>query len=326
MRRYFILAIALIVVLGATALYSGYVRFITPGPLKSDVTLVVPEGTGVAAIARQLEATGVIKDAFIFRFGVRLSGADKTLRAGEYLFPPETSARTAMLILRGGETVVRRLTVPEGLTVAQILPLLKTADGLFEQMPAPPAEGTLLPETYHYGWGDTRRELIARMQGDMTETLAGLWAARSPGLPLASPAEAVTLASIVEKETGVAAERPRVAAVFINRLRKGMRLQSDPTVIYALSGGEGEMDRELTRQDLKVISPYNTYINAGLPPGPISNPGRESLQAVLNPMETDELYFVADGSGGHVFAKTLAEHNRNAAKWRKIRDGKSTGN
>jgi len=176
-----------------------------------------------------------------------------------------------------------------------------------------------LPETYHFHYGDSRTAILQRMREAMRETLAELWPERAQGLPIKSPEEAVILASIVEKETGVAGERPLVASVFVNRLEKGMRLQSDPTVAYALMQANGALDRALTRQDWKFDHPYNTYVYAGLPPGPIANPGRAALQAVLNPAESDYLYFVADGSGGHAFAKTLAQHNRNVAKWKQIK-------
>ena len=293
--------------------------------MEKDVQLVIPAGTGVQGIATLLSDAGIIRDPLIFRLAARLYGADKQLKAGEYLFPTHVSIRTAIDILKGGETLVRRVTFPEGLTIKQIEAILWHADGLFESMPSPMVEGSLLPETYHFSWGDTRREIVVRMARAMDETLSELWANRKEGLPFATPAEAVVLASIVEKETGVAEERPLVAGVFINRLRAGMRLQSDPTVIYALSGGEGDLGRDLTRADLKILSPYNTYQNEGLPPGPIANPGRASLAAVLRPAETKALYFVADGNGGHVFADTLKAHNQNVAKWRKIRDAQKNG-
>ena len=304
---------------GGGGAYAFFVRYISPGALEKDAQLVIPAGTGVQGIAALLNEAGVIRDPLVFRLAARIYGADKQLKAGEYLFPTHVSIRTAIDILKGGETLVRRVTFPEGLTIKQIETILWNADGLFESMPSPMAEGSLLPETYHFSWGDTRREIVVRMARAMDETLAELWAKRKADLPFTTPAEAVILASIVERETALAEERPLVAGVFVNRLRMGMRLQSDPTVIYALSGGEGDLGRELTSADLKVLSPYNTYQNKGLPPGPIANPGRASLAAVLQPMETKALYFVADGNGGHVFAETLKEHNSNVAKWRQIR-------
>lgn len=229
----------------------------------------------------------------------------------------------ALAKLVEGDTVVRKVTVPEGLTSTEIVALINEAEGLSGEIESVPPEGSLLPETFHFTYGDPRNALIERMQADMKRLLDGLWEGRAEDLPISTPEEAVILASIIEKETAVAGERPQVASVFVNRLNRGMPLQSDPTVVYALTDGEGPLGRPLTRQDWKVDSPYNTYANSGLPPGPIANPGRESLEAALQPAETEFLYFVADGSGGHAFAKTLAEHNRNVAKWRRIRDAET---
>ena len=200
--------------------------------------------------------------------------------------------------------------------------LVDAADGLSPRRTPPPAEGRVLPETYSYRLGNSRDAVVERMTAAMRDLLAELWAGRAADLPFDRPMEAVILASIVEKETSRSAERARIAGVFINRLRKGMRLQSDPTVVYGLTDGRGPLGRSLTRRDLETDHPYNTYKIKGLPPEPICNPGRASLEAVLHPMVTDALYFVADGTGGHVFAKTLAEHNRNVARWRRLRKGK----
>jgi UPF0755 protein len=197
--------------------------------------------------------------------------------------------------------------------------LLGQADGLEGTTASTPSDGSLLPDTYHYSYGDKRADILGRMAKAMDVTLAELWAKRAADLPLTSPTEALILASIVEKETAIPAERGRIAAVFINRLKKGMRIDSDPTVVYGLTAGAGPLGRALTRDDLKIDHPYNTYRISGLPPGPICNPGRDSLAAVMNPLATDEYYFVADGTGGHVFARTLDEHNRNVANWRKLK-------
>lgn len=223
-------------------------------------------------------------------------------------------------MLVDGRTVVHRVTVPEGLTSVEIVAIVAASEVLEGAVPPPPVQGALLPETYHVARGDERAAVIGRMAEAMNEALARLWPTRAPDLPLASPAEAVILASIVEKETGIAAERAKVAGVFYNRLALGMPLQSDPTVVFALTDGKMPLGRALTRDDLAIDDPYNTYKVNGLPPGPIANPGLASLEAVLKPEATDALYFVADGTGGHAFARTLDEHNRNVAKWRKLQD------
>jgi UPF0755 protein len=303
----------------------GYASFTRPGPLEAPITLIVPRGQGPEGIARALEAAGVIADALVFVGAARLTGADRGLRAGEYEFRPAMSPREVIALLVSGKTVIRRLTVPEGLTTAEVIDRIRRTEGLDGEAPDGIGEGALLPETYHFSHGDGRGAMIGRMRQAMTEVLEELWPARAPDLPIATPAEAVTLASIVEKETAREDERARVAAVFLNRLGRGMKLDADPTVVYALTGGAGPLDRPLTRADLKLDHPYNTYRNAGLPPGPIANPGRAAIAAVLNPAASDELYFVADGRGGHVFARTLAEHNRNVARWHQIRRQEQAG-
>ena len=293
-------------------------RFVRDGPSMVETTVVVRAGTATAGIGALLEAAGIIEDGRLFTFGVRFFLNQRPLQAGEYAFPARVSARAAAEILQSGNTVVRRLTVPEGLTVQEVLNLVAGAEGLKGEVTNSVGEGTLLPETYHYAWGDDRDALVERMKGAMDAALKELWDTRASDLPFDTPEEAIILASIVERETGVASERARVAAVFVNRLRRGMRLQSDPTVVYGLTQGNGRLGRPLTRDDLTVEHPYNTYVIDGVPPGAIANPGRASIGAVLNPAETDELFFVADGSGGHAFARTLDEHNRNVARWRQL--------
>lgn len=329
MRRLIVLFSGLIVALaiaGAGAGYWLYEGFMRPGPLRDDRVLIITPGTSVNAIAQMLETEGVIRDAFVFRVGVRLLSDLQPMKAGEYLFPRAVSSQDTVRLLQAGKTVVRRVTFAEGLTSAEITAQLNQADGLVGTLTNPPAEGALLPETYHFSYGDRRADLAARMARDMSKLMAELWPERDPGLPLKTPYEAIILASIVEKETGQASERPRVAGVFVNRLRKRMRLQSDPTVVYGLTLGSGPLGRPLKRSELKQETPYNTYVIRGLPPTPIANPGRESIQAVLHPEMTDDLYFVADGTGGHVFARTLNEHNRNVARWRKIEKKRKNAN
>jgi UPF0755 protein len=247
----------------------------------------------------------------------RRSGQDRRLKPGEYRFEPATSVTAARAKIVAHDVVARFGTVPEGLTTAEIAAILQAAEGLTGEVPSPIADGDLLPETYKYEWGDARADVVARMRNARNALVQELWAARAADLPLASPEEAVVLASIVEKETGVGSERARVAAVFINRLRRGMKLQSDPTVIYGITPN-GDFARTLTFSDLERPTAFNTYVIPALPPSPICHPGRAALAAVLNPAVTEELYFVADGTGGHAFATTLEAHNRNVARWRQI--------
>lgn len=321
MGRWFLrlasLATSFLIVAGLAAVW-GWSALREPGPLAEPANVVIPRGAGLEAIARQLAGSGVIADSTLFAIGAKVTGKARGLKAGEYRFPAAVSAYDALGIIERGETVVRRVTVAEGLTSAQVVDMLQGAEGLDGTVDEVPPEGSLLPETYHYSWGDDRPALVRRMRHSMESAVERLWAGRAEGLPLETPEQAVTLASIVERETGVPDERGLVAGVFINRLKRGMRLQSDPTVAYGIAGGDG-LDRALSRADLRSENPYNTYVVAGLPPGPICNPGLASLEAVLRPAETDYLYFVADGSGGHAFAKTLAEHNRNVRAWRKLR-------
>ncbi|WP_430436706.1 endolytic transglycosylase MltG [Oceanibaculum nanhaiense] len=314
----FLTFLLLAMLAGGGLLVWGYAQFTRPGPLQTETALVIPRGSGVEGIARRLEQAGILRYPELFMAAVKLKGVSGALKAGEYAFKPGISPREVMALLQSGETVVRRLTIAEGLTVRQIAVQLAAVEGL-DGDPAPlPPEGALLPETYHFSYGDERAEILRRMQHAMSETLDRLWEGRAPNLPFDTREEALVLASIVERETAVPSERPRVAAVFVNRLRKGMRLQSDPTVIYGLSDGLGTLERPLLRVDLQKDHPYNTYTRDGLPPAPICNPGRDSLRAVLNPISSDEYYFVADGSGGHAFARTLDEHNANVRRWRQF--------
>ena len=289
-----------------------------PGPLAADKIVVVPKGVGTTGIGKVLADAGVIENPFIFKLAARLLSGGQPLHAGEFKFPAGVSTRGAMWVLIEDHPVLHRLTVAEGLTVSEVFAILTSTPELRGPLPAPPSEGSLLPQTYFFLLGDTRAEMVDRMKAQMDATLAELWPGRDPDLPLATPKDAVTLASIVEKETAKDDERPRIAAVFYNRIKKGMALQSDPTVIFALTLGKTKLDRPLTSADLKTDSPYNTYLVTGLPAGPIANPGIAALKAVLHPLATKELYFVADGTGGHVFAQTLEQHNQNVAKWRKL--------
>ena len=302
----------------------AYSMFIQPGPLATETTVIIPKGSGIDRIAGLLAERGLISNAILFRVGAMARGATTSLRAGEFLIPAYVSSDDVLKILRSGKMVMRRLTVPEGLTTAEVVNRLFRTEGLTGRITSRPGEGRLLPETYHFSYGDSREGLVQRMRVAMNKTLGELWINRKASVPYNTPFEALVMASIVERETALAAERAKVAGVFVNRLNRGMRLQSDPTVIYGLVGASGYLGRRLTRKDLADDHPYNTYIHGGLPPGPIANPGRAALEAALNPAETDALYFVADGTGGHAFARTLKEHNRNVAAWREIRRRKKT--
>jgi UPF0755 protein len=296
-----------------------------PGPLSAPATVIVEKGTGTRAIAAQLEREGIVRRDWLLLLAQRLSGDMRPIQAGEYAFVAGITPRGALLQMQEGETVRHRFTVVEGSTVSEIVSALRDEPLLEGEITTLPDEGDLQPETYFFSRRDDRSALLRRMSKPQQAFLAEAWEKRDDGLPLRSPEEALILASIVEKETGVASERPMVASVFINRLRKGMRLQSDPTVIYAITKGNGKLERSLTRADLAAPSPYNTYLNSGLPPGPIANPGKDAIEAVLHPATADYLYFVADGSGGHAFARTLAEHNENVSAWRKLQRQKASG-
>lgn len=313
--RWFGVLFLVVALLAGAAAWQGMRLYQAPGPLAEPAQVVIPRG-GTEAIAATLQRAGVIADPRVFTLATWATRAEGPLRAGEFAIPAGASVAGVLEVLRQARPVQRRLTIPEGLTAQQITALVAGAEGMVGEVPAL-AEGTVLPETYAYQWGDDRTALVRRATAAMDRALAESWAARAEDLPLDSAREALVLASIVERETGVAAERPRVAAVFINRLRRGMPLQSDPTVAYAATDG-GVLDRPISRADLDRDHPFNTYRIRGLPPAPIASPGLASLQAVTRPAETDELYFVADGSGGHAFGRTLQEHNRNVARWRAI--------
>lgn len=291
---------------------------IAPGPLTESVRVIIPSGEGLSAISNRLVAANVVDEAWVFELEARRTSQTRALKPGEYEFAPGISAAAALEKIVNRDVIVHFVTIPEGVVTGEILRILASEDALSGEISEDIQEGSLLPETYGYEWGDARNNVVQRMRADRAAVLDQLWANRAEDLPLRSPEEAVILASIVEKETGVDAERRRVAAVFINRLKRGMRLQSDPTIIYGLAPNEGSLGRPLSRTDLATPTPYNTYVIDRLPPGPICHPGREAIAAVLNPLDSQELYFVADGTGGHAFARTLREHNQNVANWRRI--------
>jgi UPF0755 protein len=299
--------------------------FDRPGPLTASTSFAIPKGEGIIEIASRLERDGIVTDRRIFaahyyaaRYFGGLSGEKATIKAGDYEIKKAASIRQVLDTLVEGRSILLKLTIPEGLTSQQVVERLRAEPNLTGEIAQIPAEGTLMPDTYRFSRGQSRQELIDRMKAEQQKALAAAWERRQPDLPFKSPEQALVMASIVEKETGKADERDRVAAVFVNRLRKNMRLQSDPTIIYGIVGGQGSLGRAITRADIDGKTPYNTYQIDGLPPGPICNPGRAAIEATLNPAKTNDLYFVADGTGGHTFSTTLKEHNAAVQVWRRI--------
>lgn len=330
----------LAVILAALVFWWGATQFTKPSDVSEPTLFVVERGQGANQIAGILYREGLIEDPFIFMIGTTIMGQHTFLKAGEYEIQPHMSAKDIMWMMAEGKTVGRRVTIREGLTSFEVVRLLNETENMSGEITDIPAEGSLLPNTYDYQLNEDRNKVLNRMKGGMLKVLGekcripvGINPGGFDGIeklpcgndPLKTIGDVLTLASIVEKETGVAEERRTVAGVFLNRLNKGIALQTDPTVIYAITkgkhknDGKGPLGRRLLSKDLEIDSPYNTYKNAGLPPGPIANPGQASIEAVLNPEQHDYIYFVADGTGGHVFSKTLSEHNANVAKWRKIR-------
>ncbi|HEV2366254.1 MAG TPA: endolytic transglycosylase MltG [Caulobacteraceae bacterium] len=317
---------ALAVVLIGLAVVAGWVlwAWAGPGPTArrgAATHIVLRSGAGLAGIAAQLQGAGVIHSAAVFMAAAKLTGAAHHLQAGEYAFASREPMSGVLAAVQNGEVVRHLITIPEGVTSETVAAILAHAPYLSGAAPTPP-EGSVLPETYEATWGEDRAAVLRRMMDARDALLDSLWRHRRPDLPYASPEQAVILASMVEKETAVADERPRVAEVFLNRLAKGMKLQSDPTVIYGLTGGK-PLGHGLRASELARATPYNTYANAGLPPTPIDNPGRASLAAALDPPKSDELYFVADGTGGHVFAATLEAHQKNVAHWRAVEQARA---
>ncbi len=300
-------------------------RFDTPGPLTASAVVVIPKGEGTIEIAERLEREGIVSDRRLFvaqyyaaRLFGGLIGEKSVIKAGEYEIKKDASLRQVLEVLTEGRAILQKLTIPEGLTSAQIVERLKADPNLTGEIAQVPPEGTLLPDTFRFSRGMNRQDIIDRMQAEQQKVTTQLWAKRQKDLPYQTIEQALVMASIVEKETGRSDERERVAAVFVNRLRKNMRLQSDPTIVYGLVGGQGPLGRPLSRADIDGKTPYNTYQVDGLPPGPICNPGRAAIEATLNPSETGDLYFVADTKGGHTFTTNLKDHNaavQNLRRW-----------
>ncbi|NKM68888.1 endolytic transglycosylase MltG [Rhizobium laguerreae] len=324
----FIMTMAVVIcVVAVIGFYYATSTYRNPGPLQTNTNFIVRNGAGLAEIASNLERNAIISDARIFRYltATHLS-AGESLKAGEYEIKARASMRDIMELLKSGKSILYSVSFPEGLTVRQMFDRMLQDTVLEGDLPAAlPTEGSLRPDTYKFSRGTKRSEIIEQMAAAQQKLVDQIWDKRDSSLPLRSKEEFVTLASIVEKETGVPDERAHVASVFLNRLGKDMRLQSDPTIIYGLFGGEGKpADRPIYQSDLKRDTPYNTYVIKGLPPTPIANPGKDALEAVANPWKTQDLYFVADGTGGHVFAATLEEHNANVKRWRKLEADKGS--
>src|SRR5712672_3668932 len=313
-----VITIILILMIGVGGVYVyGKKMLESPGPLVEDKTVNIPPRSKTREIAETLQREGVIDiNPWLFMGAALALKASSELKPGEYAFQKNASLRDVIGIIVEGKVVQHAVTIPEGLTSEQIVARLSDNDIFGGGLREMPREGTLLPETYKFPRGTTREQVIQRMQQTQKRVLAEIWERRNPDIPIKSPEQLVTLASIVEKETGKADERSRVAAVFVNRLRQKIKLQSDPTIIYGLVGGKGTLGRPIKRSEITQPSPYNTYVIEGLPPGPIANPGRASLEAAANPARTRDLFFVADGTGGHAFTETYDQHQKNVAKLR----------
>ena len=296
-----------------------------PGPLSEDKVVVIPRNTGTSEIADILRREGVIGRPFLFEVYAYLNRQRGQLKAGEFAFKAQSSIDDAIDTLIQGKAILHSFTAPEGLTSEQIIARLKENDILTGDVMETPREGALLPDTYRFERGMTRQQLLNLMQDKQRQALSQVWNKRAADLPIRTPQELVILASIVEKETGRGDERARVAGVFVNRLTKRMKLQSDPTIVYGLVGGKGTLGRGILRSEIEKPTPYNTYVVEGLPPGPIANPGRAALEAAANPVKTKDLYFVADGTGGHAFAETLDQHQKNVVRWRQIERSRTDG-
>ena len=317
MRRFGLVILAIGLAVAAFVAFRFVYGWTEAGPAPRDISVVVPDGATVADAAVLLKQAGAVRSADAFLTRTKVFGRGKSIKAGEFLIPKGASNADIFSILQGGKTLTRLVTIPEGMPSIMVHERLMANEELTGDVPVP-AEGSVLPDSYAFDKGESRAAVLKRMQDAMTRALAKLWAERAPNSVAKSPREAIILASIVEKETAVPAERPTVAGVYGNRLRAGMMLQADPTIIYPITKGK-PLGRRIKKSEIAAVNDYNTYAMTGLPKGPIANPGRLSILAVLHPAETKALYFVADGKGGHIFADTLQQHNENVRKWFEIR-------
>ena len=308
--------IAIVCVLGGLCALQIHSQIYQSQKIEDEIEIIIPKGSGSSAVATILKEAGLINRPWLFKLAARLFGTDKNLKAGEYVFSGEVSVKDIINKIAAGDVVYHKITLAEGLTTAQMLKLIYDESLLSGEISSIPEEGELLPETYHFVRGDTKESLIEQAKTAMEKVLDEAWQNRDKTLPLKNKQQLLTLSSIVEKETGVSSERSLVASVFVNRLRKGMKLQTDPTVIYALTYGQEDLNRALTRKDLEIDNPYNTYKYYGLPPSAICNPGKAAIEAAARPAVSSYLYFVANGQGGHNFAVSLDEHNSNVKKWK----------
>lgn len=317
-----LLIVGLVLLLGVITW--GQVQYRASGPLSEPLTIEVERGEGLSSVTAKLAEQSAISNPTVFRMAARYTDMDAGLRFGEYEIPAGASMEDVLRLLNAGSNIVRQVVVPEGWTSWQVVEMLRGMEDLTGEIEEVPPEGMLAPAGYDFERGDSREAILTRMLAEQERILAEAWEARDPGVPVETPEELLVLASIVEKETGVPEERARVAGVFTNRLERGMRLQTDPTVIYGITLGREALGRGLRASELAAATPFNTYVIEGLPPTPIANPGRDAINAAAHPSDVEDIYFVADGTGGHAFAQTLDEHNANVAAWRRIEADRAT--
>ncbi len=317
LMKYLLRILLLLVIVAFFGLWRLHIAIYNAGPLLETKSIMIGKGANSYSVGRELQEQGIINSATLFRIMSKIYGADKALKAGEYQFAPHESLFNVMQRIGNGEVIYRKITLAEGLTARQMLEIIENNPMLDGEITESAAEGEMLPETYSFVRGDSRDSIVARAKKAMRKALKDIWKRRNVNLPLKDKNELLILASIIEKETGLPEERGLVASVFVNRLKKGMKLQTDPTVIYALTEGKSDLGRLLTRKDLNYDSPYNTYVYYGLPPAPICSPGKAALLAAANPEVSDYIYFVASGNGGHNFSSSLKQHNNHVAAYRR---------